>query len=202
MSPKSLFFWLTGKFTQVTVFTAWGDFSCVQKQDPLRKMRQDNAVKLLVEEWTRKREDEYWKKTVPFKELTLILGQTTGRWRELTNLSASDITSPHMSPAFFAYWSCSHSFLCLCGTWCVEPLTLISWYWQMYIKEITQWPDNCQVKSRKLMTDHSYLLWRTDLAWNIFYFIFSLSLHYKADILSKKRCDYHHHQQQHTPSLY
>lgn len=60
ISPKSLFFWLTDKFTKVTVFTAQGGSSSVQNLDPLREMGKDVAVKLLVEKWTHKHEKWDW----------------------------------------------------------------------------------------------------------------------------------------------
>lgn len=75
ISPKSLFFWLTDKFTKVTVFTVQGGSSSVQNLDPLREMGRDVAVKLLVEKWTHKHEKWDWAwchtqtqwLTIPFK---------------------------------------------------------------------------------------------------------------------------------------
>lgn len=67
ISPKSLFFWLTDKFAQVTVFTAQGGSSSVQNPDPLREIRRDALSSCMLKNEHKNTETESW--IVPFKEL-------------------------------------------------------------------------------------------------------------------------------------
>lgn len=99
ISPKSLFFRLTDKFTRVTVFTARGDSSSMQNQDPLRKIRGGDAVTLLVEEWTHKHERLDW--DVDGTVDGLKIWHRCVDWQSSANCSATKKESPLLLQGVF-----------------------------------------------------------------------------------------------------